>query len=366
MSRTLRTLAAAAALAPAAQAQDYMGMVEQYGWNVQTILRTEILNDAARQSMNQSLGRVTPPAPPAIWPAHVTEATAPAHVFTVDELAAMRHSDPDRMRALLDGRVITVQGRVERQDRTDRSFRLAGAPEAGYGVWAHWRRPAFDLPAHGATVALRGTAEMERRSYLTMREAEIVAARPVAPVPPPVAGDAALRFAPSAEVTREVNAMLAEGLAPALAPGRTAGEFRSLLDSGRLQAAFRRILAAEGFSDTDLGDVLAAHLIVLWQVANDRADLKEPRGYQAIRAALRDALVAGGWVALLTDAQKQTYAELIGTGSMLIVARYVDGKQAGDAAAVARAAAEARDLALGHAGIDLLAHDLTPAGLVPR
>lgn len=350
-----------------AAGQDYMGVIETLGWGIQRTLQTEIM---APQRVTPA-GRPSTPAPPRTWPTHVTEAGVRAHVFTVDELAAMHGSDPGRMRAMLDGQLITVQGVVARNRRADSSFNLTGAADAGYRVWAYWRRPGFDLPRDGSTLALRGTAQMERRGYLTMREAEVLSAvapstpPPAAPAPAP-ADPAALVFAPSAEVTRRVNAHLAEMLAPALASGVTRDDLRRVLDGGQVQAVFRRILADHGFSDRNLGDVIAAYLILLWQVVNDAPDIHEPQGAQAIRAALGREMAASAWIGRMTDADKQTLAEIAGTGAMLIAAQYSDAHQAGDSDAIRRLGEDARRMAMETTGFDLLAFDLTDAGFVAR
>ena len=375
--RLYQALAAPALLAllcASAVAQDYMGMVEQYGWNVQSILRTEILNDAARRTMEQAGGGQAGGAPQAAasWPGHISEASIGSHVFSVDELMAMRDADPARYRNLIEGRVISVQGSVTQTARERDSFSVVNPDRPGYRVWAYWQRNVPELPRVGSTVILQGVADLKRSSYVIMRGPDILDARAsvASPSNGPEAGAgadyAALAFSSSPEVTRMVNEQLVDQLAPSLTIGVTRQDLLDVFKSGQLQAAFSQILSDSGFSDRDLGDVMAAHLIILWQVAHDAPDIDFPEGYQAIRTKMRDALASTAWVGLLDDSQKQTLAEMLGTGSTLIVSVYADALQKGDAAAKARAAEDARQMAASVSGFDLMAFNLTDRGFEPR
>lgn len=357
-----------------AQGYDYMGMVEQYNWNLQNTLQTEIMNDAGRRAMNLSRGRKnqTGRKVAATWPAHISERDVASRIFTVDELSTMRQANERRLRAMIDRKVISVQGTVKRT-RGKNSFNVIGAGGEGQRVWAYWRR-GFKLPADGSAVALRGVIDMRRRNSFTLSEARFINVPPpkqqpqqqakTAPAAPSSSTD--LRFTPDPSVTRKVNQQLAQAIAPALAPGRTTTELQKLFDSGQLQAAFRKILSSQNFSERDLGDVIAGHLIALWQVANDRQDINEPKGYQAIRSGIHGAMRTGGWAGQLSDAQKQTYAEIIGTGSMLVIARYIDAKQGNDAAKLALSKQDARQFVKKHAGMDLTQFDLNATGFAKR
>ncbi len=209
-----------------------------------------------------------------------------------------------------------------------------------------------------------------RRTQLARQHRPQADPRPAASGAPPRTAasrsPATLTFRPSAAVTADVHVRLTETLSGAMAQGRSPAEFRRLLDSGDLQRGFREIVGKYGFSDRDLADVLAAHLVMSWQVANDVAELDEPRGNAAVRAGLRDALASADWVRTLGDAQKQALAETLVIGTMLNVTRYIHGKQSGDAKLVATARADADAMTRSAVGINLRDYRMTPAGLRPN
>ncbi|MDD2868585.1 DUF6683 family protein [Neomegalonema sp.] len=176
----------------------------------------------------------------------------------------------------------------------------------------------------------------------------------------------ALRFASSPEVSEELAGVFARTLAPALSPGRTAAELEEAIRGGQLQGAFAQALAAYGFSDQDMGDVTAGHLVMLWQVANDSIADPPRSGVLAVRKSIHEALSLAPWPRALDDAQKQTFSETLVIGTMLIVARYLHGKETQNAAVVEMARQDAKEMLASYGAPDPTRFDLTEAGLVPR
>ncbi|MCR6664125.1 MAG: hypothetical protein NVV60_13495 [Luteimonas sp.] len=210
--------------------------------------------------------------------------------------------------------------------------------------------------------ATKRRGESARRTQPASRPAPTTAHR----APQAVSNPRALRFVPSAAVTRSTNARLVETLSGAMAQGRTSDEFRRLLDGGELQRSFRELIGKYGFSDRDLADVIAGHLVMSWQVVNDVSELDERRGNVALRDGLRDALAKADWVRALDDAQKQTLAETLVVGTMLNVTRYIHGKQTGDTRLASAAMQDADAMVRGLAGIDLRQVRFTSRGFERR
>lgn len=209
--------------------------------------------------------------------------------------------------------------------------------------------------------ATRRRDEGTRRTQRTSPPATTTAQRTS-----PAANPRALRFTPAPAVTRSTNARLVDTLSGAMAQGRSPEEFRRLLDGGDLHRGFRDLIGKYGFSDRDLADVIAGHLVMSWQVVNDVSELDERRGNLALRDGLRDALSQAGWVHALDDAQKQALAETLVVGTMLNVTRYIHGKQSGDVRLVSSARQDADAMVQGLAGIDLRQVRFTSRGFERR
>lgn len=363
------TLVALAFTSPArAQGVDFMYLAQQYGDNVFNILHTEIMN-----STIQIAGTPTSqPARETVWPAHISEANFRDHVFTIDELIAMRYADHDRLRAMLDGQTITVQGVVERAPRADSSFRIVSPTDGGYNVYAFWRRLDFVLPEHGSVVTLRGTVdEMRRRSYFSIAngsfvDAPLVTSSSQATIAPATADYAALSFSKSAEVSAAVAETMGDALVSSLAEGVTRKQMVDIIRGGQLQHTFAALLEPYGFTDTDLADVMASHLVMSWQIANDHPEDGPREGVLAVRDGVREALASAGWVSGLTDAEKHAFSETVVVGTMLIVARYIHGMETADRSIMVEASADARALVMTYGGPDLTQFDLTEQGFVSR
>lgn len=353
-----------------ARAVDWMGMAQMYGDNVVSTLGNELL----QPRIGRPEADPAAPAPRAAWPGHISASTdLDRHVFSMAEIADMESADRERLRALIDGRRITVEGVVDLPRRGEGGFSLLRVPgDAGYRLWASWRRGAPEA-RQGEPLRLRGIAEMERRGAFNMREPEIRPAGPIsAPAPPAASGEAraadpgALRFTPSPQVSEDLARLFAENLAPALAAGFGEAELLAVLRGGDLQRGFAQAAAPYGLSDRDMADVMTGHLLLLWQVVNDDPSEPPPEGVAAIRTNLREALAAAPWPPLLDDAQKQRFSETLVLGSMLIAARYIHGRQTGDASVLAMARRDARDLLSGYGGPDLERYDLDRTGFVER
>lgn len=363
------TLVALAFTSPArAQGVDFMYLAQQYGDNVFNILHTEIMN-----STIQIAGTPTSqPARATVWPAHISEANFRDHVFTIDELIAMRYADHDRLRAMLDGQTITVQGVVERAPRADSSFRIVSPTDGGYNVYAFWRRLDFALPEHGSVVTLRGTVDdMRRRSYFSIAngsfvDAPLVTSSTQTTIAPAAADYAALSFSKSAEVSAAVAETMGDALVGSLAEGVTRQQMVDIIRGGQLQHTFAALLEPYGFTDTELADVMASHLVMSWQIANDHPEDGPREGVLAVRDGVREALASAGWVSGLTDAEKHAFSETVVVGTMLIVARYIHGMETADRSIMAEAGADARALVMTYGGPDLTQFDLTEQGFVSR
>ncbi len=175
MSSTLLTWltgvgTAALLLSVPAAAQDHMGMVELHGQGVTNTLSTDIRNSGIRSSMGQQKGGQAS-GPPAVWPAHINERSAASHVFTAGELQAMNQSDRERARRLLDGKTITVEGRVVLPERErNNSFRLQDGRAAGY-VHVNWnvRKNGQRTVRDGQVVRIKGAPDFSRRTYVGLR-----------------------------------------------------------------------------------------------------------------------------------------------------------------------------------------------------
>lgn len=348
-----------------AKAVDWMGMVEMYGQNVVDTLQTELLQP---RIPDRGAGARADPAPLALWPEAVSEAAdLERHVFSVGELADMESADRERLRAIVDGRRITVEGLADLPPRADKAFSLLRAPgDAGYRVWASWRGQRPEV-RQGERVRLRGLAAMERRSHLSIRDGEILTTTESETPAPSGAREAdpdpeALRFAASPEVSEALAERFAETLAPALAAGRSEAELLAVLRGGDLQRAFAEALRPYDFSDRDLADVTTGHLVMLWQVARDQPEEPSRAGVLAVRGQIREALQGSDWPRRMTDPQKQRFAETLVVGTMLIVARYLHGKQGGDGAVVAMAVEDARQMTQGYGGPDLARLRLAEGG----
>lgn len=361
-------------------AQDYMGMAELYGQGVVNSLGNQIRSAGIRSSMGQNGNAPTGTTSrsSASWPAHITENNVLTHVFTVDELRAMNNADAARTGQILNGRTIRVAGTVVRPPRADKSIHLIGRSGRDFYVFAFFKR-SQDMPQAGAQITLRGTVDRVRRTMVSVRNPDItdrempltVASGSSGPASGAGPGNSspnyqALKFRNAPEVTNALADRLAETLVPALKKGRTQEEIAALVRSGQLQSGFRKLLQRYGFSDGDVADVLASHMVMIWQVANDHSSPSPRSNVIAVRNQTREALARASWMQEMDDADKQRFAETLAVGTMMIVGRFVNGYDTNNRATINTAIHDAKDMAQSFANIDMTRYALTDRGLLPR
>ena len=173
------------------------------------------------------------------------------------------------------------------------------------------------------------------------------------------APSSALRFVRQTAVARQVNQRLAKNLAQTMGQPGKAKNLQTLLDGGALQAAMGESIAQLGWRQDDLADVLSAAVLMGWQATHGQA---APRGAnEAVRRGMQDSLLRSGWLTKLDDAAKQTLADTVGTGLMLLLANLENAQPAGrDEARQA-----VRGMLRTTLGLDVAQLALTPQGLVP-
>lgn len=135
--------------------------------------------------------------------------------------------------------------------------------------------------------------------------------------------------------------------------------------SGGLLDEFDALMRRYGYSPTNLGDVLAAYLVLSWEVANGRDATAQPKGLRAVRRQLAGPLAGVEAVARLDDAAKQAQAERSAYLALMatMLARELD--TAKDRERLQALRDSVRRSVLG-SGIDLRTLELGPGGLVAR
>lgn len=183
------------------------------------------------------------------------------------------------------------------------------------------------------------------------------------PAPAQAPADAVrkLDFARDAAVTaREREAFVAR---IADQPGGDA--MASAIRSGKLMGEFDRLLRRYGYSPQNLGDVLAAYLVICWEIVNEADSNTQPAGQRAVRRQLAGALASVPDIAKLSDAQKQAQAERTAYLTMVAGSAYQELKRAGQRERIADLQRNVRADLL-KSGVDLRTLDLTSGGLVKR
>ncbi|MBE0592661.1 MAG: hypothetical protein IH616_09715 [Gemmatimonadales bacterium] len=368
-------------------AQDYMGMAELYGQGVVNSLGNQIRSAGIRSSMGED-GRTLRGATSgaaASWPAHITADNIGSHVFTVDELMTMNAADSSRTRQMLEGRKIRVSGTVVHAPKADHAINLVDGSGRKFQVFASFPG-GRGMPRAGAHATVQGTVGRVRRTTMNLRNPQVTgkgvtrsaAAKPAAPsASAPPSGTAgvdpgsrpdyeSLKFRRTSAVTDELAERFAETLAPALTKGRNKEQIADLVRGGQLQDGFRKLLQPYGLSDRDVADVLASHMVMTWQVANDHSSQPPRSDVLAVRTQVRETLARAAWVRAMDDADKQRFAESLSVGTMMIVGRYVHGYETKDRATIDMAIRDARDMARSFANIDMTHLALTDQGLVRR
>ncbi len=182
-----------------------------------------------------------------------------------------------------------------------------------------------------------------------------------APAQAPAEAVRKLAFARDPQVTaREREAFIAR---IANQPGGEA--MAQAIRSGKLMGEFDRLLRRYGYSPQNLGDVLAAYLVICWEIVHEADSNDEPAGQRAVRRQLAGALASVPSVAKLSDAQKQAQAERTAYLTMAAGSAYQELKRSGQRARIAELQREVR-ADLMKSGVDLRTLDLTSGGLIRR
>lgn len=183
-----------------------------------------------------------------------------------------------------------------------------------------------------------------------------------APAEVPADARATLDFRRDAAVSEQVqrDTIRAFGRTPA-----QVADLDKVIGSGEMMREFDGILRRYGYSPTNLGDVLAAHLLISWEVVNDRDSRAVPEGQRAVRRQLMAPLAAVPEVAAMSDAAKQAQAERTAYLTMVSALSYQAMKRDGNRPALAALAAGVRK-SLQENGVDLQRVELGDGGLVER
>lgn len=183
------------------------------------------------------------------------------------------------------------------------------------------------------------------------------------PAPASEPSDAAIRtlsFRHDPEVSARVRQSVLDHMA-----GQPDGPALDAVRSGKLLDAFDRLLRQYAYSPDNLGDVLAAYLIISWEIVNDRDSTKVRAGLKAVRRQLIVPLAKLPKYMSMSDAEKQSQAERTAYMTMIAVGASESLKQAGDATRLQALQKSVRAGAL-ESGIDLEKLELTDGGLVIR
>lgn len=184
--------------------------------------------------------------------------------------------------------------------------------------------------------------------------------RPASAAEPPEAAIQVLSFHSDPAVTAREQERIIAHLASQ--PDGGAG-FTQAIRSGKLLGEFNRLLRRYDHSANNLGDVLAAHLIMSWEIVNDRDSRQVPAGQRAVRRQLMAPLAALPKYARMSDADKQAQAERTAYLTMISVTAYQSLKRSGDTAQLGSLQRNLREKFLA-SGIDLRRLELTDGGLV--
>jgi len=183
-----------------------------------------------------------------------------------------------------------------------------------------------------------------------------------APARAPADAVRTLAFARDAAVTaREREAIIAH-----LAQQPGAAQMAPAIRSGKLMQSFDGLLRRYGYSPQNLGDVLAAYLVISWEIVNAADSNDEPAGQRAVRRQLAGALASVPSIAKMSDAQKQAQAERTAYLTMIAGSAYQALKTGQDPARLEDLQRSVRNDLLKSSGIDLKRMALTDGGLVKR
>ncbi len=186
------------------------------------------------------------------------------------------------------------------------------------------------------------------------------------PSRPPAVVSPVLTFGSSPEVSARVIDDMVATLSGALVQGVSEKEFRQALESGQLQRKFTKLLKDVDYSDRNLADVMAAQLVISWQIGTQTPFYGDAATFRPVRDKMRQALHSQAWVGRLSDQQKQQLGETIALGTMLILERYEHAISTKNMGEKQQASQDAVDYVKTSLGVDLRTLTLTPNGFIPR
>ncbi len=137
---------------------------------------------------------------------------------------------------------------------------------------------------------------------------------------------AALVFNRSPDVTQAVDESAIERLAAGLLDEELHRFALEAITNGFLRRHFQQRLDFHGLSNHDLGDVLAVHLLMIWQMLEPEYWLYEPRkkGLEAVPSRVRETLARSAWPRELGDEEKQVIADTVIIETMVLALRHFD------------------------------------------
>ena len=341
----------------------HLEIANSYSQSLFNTMSTEIHHSAQRNAwgMVDRQGRKRT----ASWPKTVPSSNIASHVFSISELADMRFSDPKRLREWLSGKTVSVRGTVKRSARNDRYLTLIDPKDDAYRVWVAWDSKA-PLPPNGADAAITGTIDFQRTTYARLSHPKVGQLGKALLKLPQSQPSASLEFQPSPETSQAVIERLTESLAGSLSAGQSREDLHKLLTSGQLQRQFAELLKPYGYSDRNLADVIAAQMILTWQMANQTSYEGGPAAFKAVQQEFREALGTEDWVETMSNEDRQQVAETLSLGTMLVLGRYGHASTSNSPDELKAASEDAWQLGQTYAGVDLRTLNLTPQGFVKR
>lgn len=186
-------------------------------------------------------------------------------------------------------------------------------------------------------------------------------AKPAILAEPSAAAIATLAFRPDPSITRREGERAAEfsDLDESRSPATVRG-----LRSGKLLKEFNSLLTRHDYDPDNLGDVLAAYTLLMWEIVADRDSSDVPAGQGAVRRQLVGPLAALPQMAQLSNEAKQRRAERTAYQSMLAIYAFRGAKKRGDRRRVQHIQSTVSRSFKKSAGIDLATLELTSGGLV--
>jgi hypothetical protein len=180
--------------------------------------------------------------------------------------------------------------------------------------------------------------------------------------PSPIVGAVDLGFQDDLRATQEAQSALAAVIASNadVSPDNIVRE----LSSGVLQGEFVTMVQAYDLDPNNLGDVVAAHHLVMWQIVNGTKDPSRAE-VAAVSRQMRAALASNPEIGLMDNYVKRREAEIMVLMTMLAAAIYEPPHRAGNQVAVREAQNVIHEYMLAQ-GLDLKTVALGSAGFFPQ